>query len=47
MLTDKQKHIMRTLFNFFVAAAFVTVILGCSESTRGGAGIFFCKGLLD
>ena len=36
MLTEKQKHIMKTLFNFFVAAAFVTVILGCSESTREG-----------
>ena len=35
-LTEKQKHIMRTLFNFFVAAAFATVILGCSGSTRGG-----------
>lgn len=47
MLTEKQKHIMRTLFNFFVAAAFATVILGCSGSTRGGAALFFSKRLLN
>lgn len=32
----KQKHIMKTLFKFFVAVAFVTVNFACTESTRGG-----------